>query len=442
MVSQLVVHPCSTPLRGSVPVPADPVVTSIALGVAACAAGTSRLLLPRIPPPVLELAEALRLCGLSIDETAEGLCVEGRGLEGLRAPERTLDTRGAPLAASILAGLLGSRPFESELWVDEGWADRVLPAFAQAHAVTVKPLDEGGYSLRLLATTARPAGVAVRVAGAFPHAKVALLLGALRAASATTVQEALISADHCERLLDHLRVPVQGAGLLVTVHPPRDPDAIEPFELPAVGDLSAAGYLAAAAVLVPGSHVTVRQVGLNPTRTAWLEVFRNVKAPMGITPQGDALSEPWGELSSFGAELPGGVVAGELGARLGDDFVPVALLGAIARGPFELEDLELGAGPWPSAGQRDVARLIGLLRAFGLDGKPTASGLALTAAPDTLRATQVTTGGDPRLALAASVLALRADGPSRIDDVDCLTRFFPRWVGTLRALGAHVEVLA
>lgn len=442
MVSQLVVHPCSAPLRGSVPVPPDPVVTSIALGVAACAAGSSRLLLPRVPRPVLELAEALRLCGLDVDETPEGLRVEGRGLHGLRAPEQTLDARGAPLAASILAGLLASRPFESELVVDEAWADRVLPAFAQAHAVTVEPFVDGGQSVRLLATTERRPGVQVRIAGASPLTKVALLLAALRAASATTVQEALVSADHCERLLDHLRIPVDGSGLLVTVHPPRDPDALKPFELPAVGDLAAAGYLAAAAVLVPGSHVTVRQVGLNPTRTALLEVFRSVGAPTGITPHGDALSEPWGELSSFGAEVPGGIVAGELGARLGDDFVPVALLGAAARGPLQLDDLEPGGGPWSNAGQRDVARLVGLLRAFGLDGTPTASGLALQPAPDTLRATQVTTGGDHRLALAASVLALRADGPSQIDDVDCLTRFFPRWVGTLRALGAQVEVLA
>lgn len=442
MVSQLLVHPCSAPLHGSVPVPPDPLVSSIALGVAACARGSSLLMLPRIPRPVLELAAALRLCGLTVDEAPEGLRVEGRGLQGLDAPRDCLDARGAPLAASILAGLLASRPFESVLVVDEDWADRVLPALARAHALTAEPFAGGGSRVRLLPTTERPSGVQVRLPGAHCAAKVALLLGALRAASPTTVQEGLVSADHCERLLHHLRIPVESAGLLVTVHPPRDPDALAPFELPAVGDLTAAGYLAAAAVLVSGSHVTVRDVGLNPTRTAVLEAFRGVEARVGITPRGDALCEPLGELSSFGEGVRGGTVAGEIGARLGDDFVAVALLGAAARSPLQLDDLQPGGGAAPSAGGRDVTRLIGLLRAFGVDAKPAASGLALEAAARKLRAAQVTTGGDHRLALAASVLALCADGPSRVDDVDCLMRFFPRWVGTLRALGARVEVLS
>lgn len=453
MASQFIVHPCDAPLRGSVPVPADPVVCMIALGVAACAEGTSRLALPRVPEPVAALADALGQLGIVCEPDGPNLAVQGRGLFGLAAPEQVLDARGAPLAASVLAGLLSSRPFESVLWVDEPWAAQVLPLLAQAHPLQTEAAPEGGLAVRLLPSTERAPGVQLRLAGARCWAKVALLLAALRASRSTFLEEALVSPDHCERLLQHLRIPVESSGVSVTLHPPRDANAIAAFDLPAVGDLAAAGYVAAAAAIVPGSHVTLRGVGLNPSRTALLEGLRSLGVQAGITPRGDALAEPIGELTVFGQGVRGGSVAGEVGARLGDDFVPLALLGAELNEPLDLGDL-LPGGAVFGGSERDVARVVGVLRAFGLDAAPGA-GVA-GAAPDgdapaamglhvrrggALRSTQITTGGDHRLALAATVLALRADGPSRVDDVECVRRFFPRWVGTLRALGARVEVL-
>lgn len=440
MVSQLFVSPALGPLHGSVPVPADPAFGQIALGVAACAAGSTRLALSAVPEPVRALASALEVCGLPVTLDGEGCVVTGAGLDGVRAPAQVLDARGAPLAASVLAGLLASRSFESELVVDELWADEVLPAFERAHRLVRSPAEGGGSAVRFLPTTERPSGVRLRLPGARPWAKVALLLGGLRASSATSLQETLMSPDHCERLLHHLRLPVETSGPTVTLHPPRDADALRGFTQPFVGDPAAGAYLLAAAALVPGSHVTVRGVSLNPTRSTLLEALRLLGARVGITPGADALAEPVGEISIYGEGIRGGTVAGELGARLGDDFVPLALLSAAAESPLELGDLLCGGLVHTGAGSRDVARVVGVLRAFGLEAVPSGEGLVVAPARGPLRGTQVTTGGDPKLALAATVLALCADGPSTVDDVECLTRSFPRWVGTLRALGARVEV--
>ncbi|NLE85747.1 MAG: hypothetical protein GX607_05045 [Myxococcales bacterium] len=447
MTSQLIIHPAEAPLRGSVPAPADPIVTMIALGVAACAEGASRLALPRVPEPVAALAEALRQVGVVCDSADGELVVHGRGLFGLTAPDQVLDARGAPLAASVLAGLLASRPFESVLWVDDAWAGEVVPLLGRAHPLDVEDGPEGGRAIRFASASKRAPGVQLRLPGVRCWAKVALLLAALRASRSTFLEEGLVSPDHCERLLQHVRLPVETSGVSLTLHPPRDADAIRAFELPEVGDVSAGAYLVAAAALVPGSHVTVRGVGLNPSRTALLEGLRSLGVQAGITPRGDALAEPVGELTVFGQGVRGGVVAGEVGARLGDDFVPLALLGAAATDPLELGDL-LPGSTVSGRGERDVARVVGVLRTFGLEVLPlgaegVTTGLTLREpARGPLRATSITTGGDPRLALAATVLALRADGPTTVDDVDCLRQFFPRWVGTLRALGARVEVRA
>jgi 3-phosphoshikimate 1-carboxyvinyltransferase len=191
----------------------------------------------------------------------------------------------------------------------------------------------------------------------------------------------------------------------------------------------------------------VRNVGLNPTRSALLDALRSLGVRAGTSPQGDALGEPVGEVSAFGAGAHGGLVGGEVGVRLGEDFVPAALVAAAAQGTVELSDVLPGGGVWSGADAagagRDVARLVGLLRSFGIEASPTSAGLVVQgAAGKRLRAARVTTGGDHRLALGATVLALAGDGPTVVDDVGCIARFFPRFVGSLRALGARIEVRA
>lgn len=440
MVSQLFVSRAPGPLHGSVPVPGDPALGQIALGVAACAAGTTRLAFPLVPEPVRALALALGVCGVPVTFDQEGCVVAGSGLDAVRAPGQVLDARGAPLAASVLAGLLASRSFESVLLVDDLWADDVLPAFERAHPLERSTAEGGGTAVHLLPVTERSPGVRLRLPGARPWAKVALLLGALRAASATSLQETLMSPDHAERLLHHLRLPVETSGPTVTLHPPRDADALRGFTQPFVGDPAGAAFLLVAAALLPGSHVTVRGVSLNPSRSALLEALRILGARVGITPGADALAEPVGEISIYGERIRGGAVAGELGARLGDDFVPLAVLSAATESPLQLGDLLCGGLVHTGAGTRDVARVVGVLRAFGLEAMPSDDGLVVAPPAGPLRGTEVTTGGDARLALAATVLGLCAEGPTTVDDVDCLGRAFPRWAGTLRALGARVEV--
>ncbi len=445
MVAQLVVHPAEGPLRGSVPLPVDPLVLSTALGVAALSQGESRLHARAIPEPVSALAGALALLGIEVRGEGGGLVVAGRGLFGLTTPSSVLDARGLPIAAFVLSGLCAGAPFESELLVDDAVGEELGAAFAGLVEIEASP--GGGQKLIFLRKEERPQGVRARLAGARPGAKIAALLAGTRAGSATVVQEGIASADHCERLLTRLLVPVGTSGSMLDLHPPREETAIKAFELPEVGDFSAAAYLLAAGVLVPGSHVTVRDVGLNPTRSAFLDALRSLGVRAGITPQGDALGEPLGEVSAFGSGAHGGLVGGEIGVRLGDDFVPAALVAVAAQGRVELSDVLPGGGVWSgaegSSAGRDVARLVGLLRSFGVEAAPTSAGLVVEgAAGKRLRATSVTTGGDHRLALGATVLALLGDGPTVVDDVGCIARFFPRFVGSLRALGARIEVRA
>jgi len=158
---------------------------------------------------------------------------------------------------------------------------------------------------------------------------------------------------------------------------------------------------------------------------------------MGITPKGDSLGEPWGEINAVGSVLRGTRVGGELALRALDEIPVACALAARARGVTEISEVSELREDEPDR----VLALTELLRAFGVQASARPDGLVIEGqAERPLKAARVASGGDHRLAMTAAVLGLVADGETVIDDVDCLTVSFPRFVGTLRALGADVEI--
>jgi len=247
----------------------------------------------------------------------------------------------------------------------------------------------------------------------------------------------VLSRDHTERMLSALGLPVQGVGSAVSLHPPADPLAIRGFEADIPGDISAAAFVLVAAQLVPDSSVSTRRTGLNPTRAGILDMIRLFGGRTGITPTGDSLGEPYGEVSSLCAPLRGIRISGELSLR-GMDEVPAAcVLAAKARGTTEISDV----AELREEGADRLHALSRLLKAFGVGVTEKPDGLLIEGEPERpLKATRVSSGGDHRIAMAAALLALAADGESVIDDADPIAVSFPRFVGTLRALGAEIEV--
>jgi len=233
-------------------------------------------------------------------------------------------------------------------------------------------------------------------------------------------------------------MPVRAVGSVISLHPPQNPLAIRGFELDVPGDISAAAFLLVAAQIVAGSHVTTRRTGLNPTRSAVLEVIRLCGGSMGISPSGSSLNEPFGDVSSRGSRLRGIALAGELAHRALDEIPALCVLAARARGRTEISDCaELREGS-----DDRIGALVELLNAFGVAAEARPDGLVIEGDPERpLRAARVSSGGDHRLAMAALLLGLVADGESVLDDADCVAVSFPRYVGTLRALGAKIEVM-
>lgn len=448
MSSRLIVRPSRKPLSGSVPVPSDRSITHRALLLAALSNGPCELRGFAYGSDNLGMLRALAALGVRYEDDQKGtLKVRGGGLRGLTQPKEPLNCGHSPTIARLLTGVLAGQPFKSRL---EGSATNsrrrmravTEPLIRRGAVIVATPHPEDASEVCLPLDvgpleTERLAPIDYVMSRPNDHAKGALLFAGLFASGPTLIHEPVLSRDHTERMFDALGLPVQAVGSMVSLHPPADPLSIRGFDADIPGDISAAAFILAAAQLVPDSAVSTRRTGLNPTRTGILDMIRLFGGRTGITPTGDSLGEPYGEVSSRGAPLRGIKISGELSLR-GMDEVPVAcVLAAKARGVTEISDVAELREESPDR----LAVLAHLLRAFGVAATEKPDGLLIEGEPERpLKAARVSAGGDHRIAMAATLLALAAEGESVIDDADPITVSFPRFVGTLRALGADIEV--
>jgi 3-phosphoshikimate 1-carboxyvinyltransferase len=447
--ARLVVRPQKKPLEGSVPIPSDRSITHRALILAALSNGPCELRGFAYGNDNLGTLRALGALGVRYEDDQKGTVrLRGVGLVGLKAPEAPLDCGHSPTTARLLAGVLSAQPFTSRLVGSEQLSRRRMKAVVDplrlrgARISCARcdvdpedcslPLDIAG-----LEPGQRLTGIEYEMTAPNDHAKGALLFAGLFASGPTVIFEPVVSRDHTERLMSELGMPVRTAGSMVSLHPPADPLAIRGFEVDLPGDISAAAFVLVAAEIVPGSNVSTRRTGLNPTRAGILEVIRAFGGRMGITPKGDALGEPWGDVNAVGSLLRGTRLAGEVALRALDEIPIACALAARARGVTEISDVSELREDEPDR----VAALTEVLRAFGVQASARPDGLVIEGQVDRpLLAARVSSRGDHRVAMTAAVLGLVADGETIVDDVDCLAVSFPRFVGTLRALGADIEV--
>jgi 3-phosphoshikimate 1-carboxyvinyltransferase len=444
-MTSLVVRPCKSPLRGSVPVPSDRSITHRALIIAALSNGPCELRGFAYGGDNIGMLRALTALGVRSEDDGHGTVrVRGVGLAGLQQAEAAIDCGHSSTALRLLAGVLAAQPFPSELTGAPGLGRRdvapiIEPLRRRGAKVEGRSQGERLFPPLLIADPGALLGPVEHVLDrANDHAKGALLLSGLFASGPTTVHEHVVARDHTERLLSALGVPVETLGPILRLYPPRSPLAIKHFVSDLPGDISAASFLLCAAQIVPDSRVSTRRTGLNPTRAAVLEVIRLFGGRMGITPGGDSMGEPFGEIGSQGSVLRATAIAGELAQRALDEIPIVCALAARARGTTEISEAAELRDDTPDR----IAALAKLLVAFGVRAEERPEGLVIEGRADgPLKAARVESGGDHRLAMTAAVLGLVADGETVVEDVDCVAVSFPRFAGTLRALGADVEVV-
>lgn len=450
-MTSLRVHPAKQSLRGRVAVPSDKSISHRALIFSALAHGRSRLEHFSYGEDNVSTMGVLRALGVRIEDDGQGtLIVEGVGLAGFHAPTTDLDCGNSGTTMRLMSGVLAAQPFLSRLVGDASLSGRPMKRVAEPlgmRGAVIKgrphPKKPGDITAPLeigpLPNGRKLSAIDYSLKIASAQVKSALLLSGLFADGPTLVSEPLLSRDHTERMLQAMGATLATMGTTVRLDPPSDPHALRAFDVQLPGDLSAAAFPLVAAALVQNSQITTVQTGTNPSRTGLLDALKTLGAHCVALPQGAVLNEPIGELSVTFQPLRGALIAGEMATRAIDEIPIICALAARARGTTEIADVaELRVKE-----SDRLAEMAKVLASFGVDCQERPDGLVIEGKPEgALTAARVSSHGDHRIAMTAAVLALVADGPSLIDDIDCIATSYPTFVQTFRDLGVTVDVLA
>jgi 3-phosphoshikimate 1-carboxyvinyltransferase len=388
-------------------------------------------------------ARALGALGVHIEISGESARVNGVGLRGFSAAAAELDCGNSGTTIRLLTGLLAGQPFTTTLRGDASLTRRPMRRLAS-------PLRDMGATIEGRVDAGKPDeiypplvihggrlhGVDVRLPVASAQLKSALVLAALQAQGPSTIVEPGLSRDHTERMLRFMGAPLTAdpATGTVRVDPTGWSGQLRGGAIRVPGDLSSAAFPIVAALIIPGSDVSVEGIGLNPTRTGFLDALLAMGAELTIETTGDAMGEPVGTVRARGSRLRGTRIEGALALRSIDEIPALAVAAAMADGETVFSDLrELRV--------KESDRIASIARELGR------AGVAVTELPDGLRIVGVAgqigslKGGpvqpmhDHRIAMSGAILGLVAAEETVVPSEEIATSF-PTFADTLRGLGA------
>jgi 3-phosphoshikimate 1-carboxyvinyltransferase len=355
--------------------------------------------------------------------------VQGVGLAGLREPKKTIDCGNSGttmrLGAGIAAGIDGATVLTGDDSLRSRPMRRIVEPLSQMGA-RITGIEDGDLRAPLEIQGGRLHGIESDLSVASAQVKSAILLAGLFASGRTVVREPGPSRDHTERMLGYLGVEVERGDRMAAVMGGQQPVA---RDVRIVGDISSAAYLLAAAAIVPGGEVTVRGVGLNPTRTGFLEILEAFGADVQVREEGDVAGEPAGRVTVRQRPLEAARVSGTLVVRAIDELPLVAVIATQAKGSTVVTD----AAELRVKETDRISTICRALAAMGARIEPTSDGFVVQG-PTRLRGATLGSEGDHRIAMALAVAGLAADGEAFISGAEAADVSFPGFAGAVAAL--------
>jgi 3-phosphoshikimate 1-carboxyvinyltransferase len=416
------------PLRGRIAVPGDKSISHRAVLLAAIARGASTITGLNDGDDVARTVAAVRLLGARVDiDAGDGtrVEVEGYGWDGLTEPADTIAAGNSGSTARMGAGLCAAVTGLSVISGDVSLRRRPMlrvVAPLRAMGASIEGRDHGDH-LPLSIRGAPLTGMDHDLSVASAQVKTALLLAGMSATGSTSVTEPLRSRDHTELMLAAAGVDVRVDNTTVTVGGGQEP---LPREWTVPGDVSSALFLVVAACLVPGSELTIAKVGLNPTRSAALDVLATMGADISIEPHDPVSGEAIGDVTVRYAPLQATTVPAQKVPSLIDEIPILAVAAAHAEGETTFH----GVGELRAKESDRVATIVEGLT--GLGGEADAGGDTLVVrGPVTLDGGRIRSHGDHRIAMAFAVAGLMSRAPVKVEGWSSVETSFPTFLEVL-----------
>jgi 3-phosphoshikimate 1-carboxyvinyltransferase len=392
------------------------------------ATGESRVLRPLEAEDCRHTLAAVRSLGAEVLRTRGGVVIRSRGWASLEEPAGPLSLGNSGTGFRLLAGLLAGRPFFAILDGDESLRRRPMERIIRPlRTMGAELWGRGGDRLPPLAIRGRElTGIDYVSPVASAQVKSAVLLAGLQAQGTTTLREPSLSRDHTERMLPAFGVTLRREGSVVALEGPQD---LAPCRVEVPGDPSSAAFWVVAALIVPGSELALRRVGLNPLRTGFLEVLRRMGGDVSWRVTGEMAGDPVGEIRAAHSPLAGVEIGGEEIPSLIDEIPVLAVAASLASGTTLIS----GARELRVKESDRIRAVAGMLSAFGVPVEEREDGLEIRGVRS-LAGGSVESLGDHRIAMSAAVAGLVARGRTQVRDTENIATSYPGFQRTLTSL--------
>ncbi|HEY4817001.1 MAG TPA: 3-phosphoshikimate 1-carboxyvinyltransferase [Candidatus Acidoferrum sp.] len=428
------IHPAKT-LSGGVEPPGDKSISHRYAMIAALAEGASELRHFAAAADCHSTLDCMKALGADVKISKDTVRLTGRGLRGLKGTRRALDAGNSGTTMRLLAGILAGQEFTSQLTGDASLQKRPMKRIVgplRQMGAEIHARDDNFAPLEIRGTHLHAIDFKMPMASA--QVKSAVLLAGLFADGETIVTEPTRTRDHTELALEEFGAPIEKNGKTIRIQGLASGNGgakLQARSLDVPGDLSSAVFFIAAASLFPDSNLLIHNVGLNPTRTAILDVFASMGASLQMLSVRSVNGEIVGDLAIKGASLKGGVIEGEQIPLVIDELPMLAALG-----PYTEQGIEIRDAAELRVKESDrIAALAENLRRMGATVEERPDGLRVEGRPaGKLHGAEIEPHGDHRIAMAFAVAALAASGPTLIRAADCAAVSYPTFYEDLERI--------
>lgn len=429
-----------TALKGDVHVAGDKSISHRSLMLASQALGTTTISGLLEGDDVLNTAKALRSMGVSIEKNGKEWKVQGVGVGGLKEPSEILDMGNSGTSTRLLMGLVTPYPFTSFFTGDDSLRSRpmkrvILPLTEMGARVSTRA---GGKLPLSLEGTDKPQPVSYTLPVASAQVKSAILLAALNTPGTTTVIEPHATRDHTENMLEFFGIRVAREhtkdGIKITLSG-KSKQAAKDRHIEVPGDPSSAAFLAVAALITPGSDVTIRNVCMNPLRAGLFTTLIEMGGDISILNERSLGGEKIADLRVKHSSLKAVTVPADRAPSMIDEYPVLSVAAAFAKG----ESVMHGLSELRVKESDRLAAIIDCLSACGVGARADGDTLYVTGSDAPKGGATITTRFDHRIAMSFLVMGMASKQPVKVDDMEAIKTSFPNFVELMNSLGARIS---
>ena len=423
-------------LKGQVTIPGDKSISHRSIILSSLAEGTSEISGFLKGEDCLATLNSFKKMGVKIEEQDEKISVHGVGLHGLKKPTENLYLGNSGTSMRLLAGLLSGQKFSTILTGDSSLSSRPMKRI-------LEPLKEMGASITASANTAplyiKPSnklnGISYELPIASAQVKSCILLAGLYADSNTQVIESYLTRDHTEKMFKKFGIEIdesyKDSKKIIKISPPRK---LNPSTLNIPGDFSSASFFIVAGLIIPNSEITLKNVGINSSRTALIKVLTQMGANIKIKNIKDEY-EKTADIEIKTSNLKAIVLDEELIPNLIDELPILFIAASFARGKTIIRGVE-------ELRTKESDRLEAMsnsLRVLGVESKSYSDGIDITGKSSLKSSVIIDSFGDHRIAMASSIACSMLEGENIIKNVENIQTSFPNFIETCGSLGIRAE---